>query len=204
MFTGIVEGVGTLGDLHGPTGRLNVLTPIARELHQGESIAVNGACLTVVARTTRSFSVDLSPETLAKTSFRSLAKGSRVNLERALLASGRLEGHFLQGHVDGVGSFVQAIPEGDYARYRFRFPRGLAPYLIPKGSIGIQGVSLTIAALGRRELDVALIPYTLEMTNLRDLCPGDPVNFEADMIGKYVVRYLALAGRPRGRRQADL
>jgi len=190
MFTGIVETTGAIDFIDTLTGRMRIRTPISSKLHLGESIAVDGACLTVAAKRRGSFDIDVSPETFAKTSFGSLDKGTRVNLERALSGDGRMEGHFVMGHVDGTGRFVSRRDEGEFARYRFSFKKGLARYLIPKGSISVQGVSLTIASLGKRTFDVALIPYTLEVTNLADLEKGDPVNLEVDMIGKYVIRYM--------------
>ncbi len=190
MFTGIVETTGAIEAIDTKTGRMRIRTPLAAKLHMGESIAVDGACLTVVGRRRGSFDIDVSPETFARTSFGILAKGTRVNLERALSAGGRMEGHFVMGHVDGTGRFVSRRDEGEFARYRFAFKKALARYLIPKGSVSVQGVSLTIASLQKRSFDVALIPYTLDVTNLADLEKGHLVNLEVDMIGKYVIRYM--------------
>lgn len=194
MFTGIIETTGTIERLDVARGKMTVATPLSRELSPGDSIAVNGACLTVTTRRAASFDMDVSPETFRRTSFGKLRKGSRVNLERALAADGRLAGHFLLGHVDGTGALASRKDHGEFATYRFRYPASLSRYLIPKGSIGVHGVSLTIADLGPRTFDVALIPVTLELTNLADLEVGDPVNLEADMIGKYVMRFLDLSG----------
>lgn len=199
MFTGIVETTGILTSVDTASGRMRLATKLAPRLHVGQSIAVNGACLTVTRKTARAFDVDVSPETFARTSFGALRPGARVNLERALSAHGRLEGHFLQGHVDATGRMVGRKDEGEFARLRFSYPKTIAPYLIPKGSIGVHGVSLTIASMTDRHFEVALIPVTLDVTNLGSLAKGSPVNLEGDMIGKYVVRFLELSRPPRAR-----
>lgn len=204
MFTGIVETTGTIERLDVAAGKMTIATPIARELSTGDSIAVNGACLTVTTRRARAFDMDLSPETFAKTTFGRLAPGRRVNLERALSAGGRLAGHFLQGHVDATGSLHSRKDEGEFATYRFRYPAAIRPYLIPKGSIGVHGVSLTVAALTDTTFDVALIPVTLQLTNLSELAVGEGVNLEGDMIGKYVVRFLELSAKPSRRKAKQI
>jgi len=157
----------------------------------GESIAVDGACLTVTAKQGRRFRVDVSPETLRRTTLGRLAKDARVNLERALRVGDRLGGHVVLGHVDGVGTLEKVEPDGDWLLYRFRAPGALLPFLVEKGSIAVDGVSLTVVSAGDASFTVSLIPATLELTTLGRKGSGDPVNIEVDVLAKYVERLLA-------------
>jgi len=159
--------------------------PLAR-LALGESIAVNGACLTVTAIQGRRFRVDVSPETLRRTTLGTLAKDGRVNLERALRVGDRLGGHVVLGHVDGVGTLEKIEPDGDWLLYRFRAPGALLPFLVEKGSIAVDGVSLTVFACRAGRFTVALIPHTLAKTTLGTRRPGDGVNLEADVLLKHI------------------
>src|SRR5262252_2151075 len=196
MFTGLVEAVGELVDRTPTTGglRLRISTPLARELALGDSLAVNGVCLTVVLADQAEISADVGPETIRVTTLGSLGEGAQVNLERPLRADGRFGGHFVQGHVDAVGQVEGLRAEADFHWLTVTFPRGLAPYMVPKGSIAVDGISLTIAALGRDRFDIQIVPYTMQHTNLRRVEVRDRVNLECDMVGKYVARAIELAG----------
>ena len=204
MFTGIVETTGHVGrrEASGGGARLTIETrrPLAR-LAIGESIAVNGACLTVTARRGGRFTVELSPETLRRTTLGTVARGERVNLERALRMHDRLGGHLVQGHVDGVGRLAAIEPDGDWVVYRFAAPRGLAPYLVEKGAIAVDGVSLTVFACRGSAFSVALIPPPLAATTLGERRPGDRVNLEADVLLKHIASMLRSRLRPGRRRQ---
>lgn len=193
MFTGIIATTGRLarGEPHGAGARLTIATarPLAR-LALGESIAVNGACLTVVARRGTRFVVDVSPETLRRTTLGALEAGAHVNLERALRIGDRLGGHFVQGHVDGVGRLRTIRPDADWQLYEFEAPRSLARHLIEKGSIAVDGVSLTIFGCRNATFTVALIPHTLKETTLGERRPRDRVNLEADVLMKHVASLL--------------
>ncbi|HEU5362885.1 MAG TPA: riboflavin synthase [Gaiellaceae bacterium] len=182
MFTGLVQEVGTVRSMAG--GRLVVEASVAAEL--GDSIAVDGVCLTVVANDGGTLAFDTVPETLSRTSLGSLEHGSRVNLEPALRAGDALGGHIVQGHVDGVGAF-RGVADG---LHWFDAPVDLLRYVVEKGSIAVQGTSLTVAGTDDRGFAVALIPHTLEATNLGSLEPGAPVNLEADVLAKYVEKLL--------------
>jgi riboflavin synthase len=198
VFTGIVEEVGTVRELtrKGDITRLAVGAVVACEGSDlGASVAVNGVCLTVVARTTDELVFELGPETLMRTALGRLATGHRVNLERPLRFGGALGGHLVLGHVDGVGT-VEAVTRVE-STARVRITLGdpeLAPLLIPQGSVAVDGVSLTVAALAGTTFEVMLIPHTLTATTLDALVAGQAVNIETDVIGKYVVRSLALKG----------
>lgn len=194
MFTGLIEGVGEVltFELTGGGGRLVVATPLAAELADGESIAVNGACLTAVERTEGEVAFDLGPETLRATALGELTPGARVNLERAVRADARLGGHFVLGHVDAVGTITAVQFDGEFQWLTVSYPRDLAPYLVPKGSIAVDGISLTIAVLDTTSFDVQVVPLTLARTNLSAARVGRRVNVEADVIGKYVARAVAL------------
>src|SRR5438309_11829119 len=198
MFTGIVEEMGTVVALAraGTTLRLGVQAGVTLEGSDvGASIAVNGACLTVVERPADEFVFELGPETLARTTLGRLQPGDRVNLERPLRFGGALGGHLVLGHVDGVGTVEETTRVESTTRVRVALPgRELAPLLIPQGSVAVDGVSLTVAALGDRTFEVMLIPHTLAVTTLGRLKPGQATNIEADVIGKYLVRSLALRG----------
>ena len=193
MFTGIIQTVGRLEERRpsGSGARLTIATP--RQLPGlvvGESVAVNGACLTVTSLAAKRFAVDVSPETLRRTTLGGIAGGTRINLERALRLGDRLGGHLVQGHVDGVGRLAAIRSEGDWRAYRFQVPAALAPYIVRKGSIAVDGVSLTVAACGDASFTVALIPHTLAQTTLGDRRPGDRVNLEADVMLKQVAALL--------------
>ena len=190
MFTGIVEEVGVVAGLRGH--RLSVQArEVMGDLKLGDSIAVNGACLTVVARNDETFSVDLSPETLRRTSFTGLVEGDVVNLERPLAVTDRLGGHIVQGHIDGTGRITSCIPEEDCVILRVRSPKKLMPYIVEKGFIAVDGISLTVVKRGALSFSLSVIPYTLQNTNLRGKAPGDRVNLEADILAKYVESLLS-------------
>ena len=192
MFTGIVETVGELADVK-PTAsglRLRVIASLAADLTPGESIAVNGVCLTVVSSDPSGIHMDVSPETLRVSAFASLKRGALVNLERPMRADARVGGHFVQGHVDATGTVEEIRQDGDFWWITIRFPPSIASQIVRKGSIAVDGVSLTVAGVDDRRFDVQIIPYTWEHTNLRGLKPNELVNLECDMIGKYVLRAL--------------
>ena len=198
MFTGIVEEIGTIRAIkQGPqVARLEVEARVTLDgVDLGGSVAVNGVCLTVVERRPSGFLFELGPETLSRTALRHLAPGDPVNLERPLRFGGALGGHLVLGHVDGVGTVDAVTRVESTARVRVTLPsRDLEPLLIPQGSVAVDGVSLTVAALGDRSFEVMLIPHTLAVTTLGRLKPGQATNIEADVIGKYLVRSLALRG----------
>ena len=195
MFTGIIEEVGKIARIKHQDGkrRLTVSAPrLAKELHQGDSIAVSGVCLTAVEVAHKSFGADLAEETWNRTSFSRIKEGTLVNLELPMRVDGRLGGHLVQGHVDGTGKFLglDRIPDADDYWLRIEIPPELERYVIFKGSLSIEGISLTVAKIERNEVTVAIIPHTAEMTNLTSLKPGDPVNLEVDMIAKYVEKMM--------------
>lgn len=194
MFTGIIEELGTVGAV-GPLGsgaRIDISADIVTTGSQdGDSISVNGVCLTALNVGKDGFAADVSQETLSRTTLGMLEPGSRVNLERAVTASTRLGGHIVQGHVDARGTFLEAKPEGEFHTVTIGFPPELSKYLVFKGSVAVEGISLTIASLGHDSFDIAVIPKTWLMTNLSSLSAGDPVNLEIDVIAKYVERMLA-------------
>jgi riboflavin synthase len=192
MFTGLIETTGRVDVIEtvGDGRRLRIATPLAAELHAGDSIATSGVCLTVTAADPAGFSADLSPETLRVTSFATIRVGRTVNLERPLRATDRLGGHFVLGHVDAVGEVAALRAEGDSHWLDIEFPELLKPLLIPKGSVAVEGVSLTIASLNGARLGIQLIPYTWDHTSLKYLKIGDVVNLEGDVLGKYVLRSL--------------
>ena len=189
MFTGLVREVGTVASMEG--GRLTIDAPETAEgVQLGDSIAIDGVCLTVVACDDSSLSFDAVPETLARTALGTLEQGSRVNLEPALRAGDALGGHYVQGHVDGVGAVQSVVPEGEGRRVRFEAPAELLKYIVEKGSIAVQGTSLTVAAVDEAGFEVALIPHTLQATTLGELEPEQPVNLETDVLAKYVEKLL--------------
>jgi riboflavin synthase len=197
MFTGLVEEIGEVLDVR-TTAEVVVLTvrgpTVAADARRGDSIAVNGVCLTVVDRdgsTDGAFTVELVPETLARTSLKGVTVGTKVNLERALPVGGRLGGHIVQGHVDGVGTLVARSPGERSDELRFELPQRLARYVVEKGSIAVDGVSLTVAGVQDGGFSVALIPTTLAHTTLGVRRPGDSVNLEVDVVAKYVERLAA-------------
>lgn len=194
MFTGIVETVGEVvsTEANGEGRRLRVKAPAVLDgTKLGDSIAVNGACLTVCAFDSEHVSFDAVRETLDKTSLGALEVGSRVNLERAMRADGRFDGHIVQGHVDGVGRVREWKRNADDVELHVECEPTLSRQLVDKGSVTVQGVSLTVVVARDDGFHVALIPHTLEVTTLGSLEPGDPVNLEADILGKYVANYLA-------------
>ncbi len=202
MFTGIVETVGSLRSLEerGQAVRLRVDAPrIAADLRPGDSVAVNGACLTVTEVDGAVLAFDAVRETLDRTALAALRPGARVNLERALRADGRLDGHLVQGHVDATGRVRALERAGDDVRLFVDCDADFAEWLVEKGSVAIDGVSLTVVGVEKAGFDVALIPHTLAETTLGERRPGDRVNLEADVLGKYVKRYLDRT-RPGARR----
>ena len=198
MFTGIVRWVGTVDSLERTAdgGRLRVLAPVdlAARLHVSESIAVNGCCLTVVRLDGEAFEMDLSGETLRRTSFQEMAAGTRVNLEKPMAAGDEFGGHFVQGHVDGVGRVTALLPEGENWWLSVRVPDEVSRYVAMKGSISLDGISLTVAGWHEGVVDIAVIPYTYECTNVKGMAVGDAVNVEADMLAKYIERLLEARG----------
>jgi len=196
MFTGLIEAIGEVAEMKPtPSGfRLRLTTPIAPEISSGDSVSVNGVCLTAVSSDDTGIQADISPETARVTALGSLRRGALVNLERPLRADARLGGHFVQGHVDATGTIEEMRPDGDSFWLTVRYPALLAPYIVRKGSIAVDGISLTVAGLDERRFDVQIIPYTWEHTNLHLAKAGDPVNLECDILGKYVVRVAELAG----------
>lgn len=194
MFTGIVETVGTLAEVKGTGGgyRVRIHTPLSAELKVGDSLALNGVCLTVIVIDGEHVLADVGPETSRVTTLGALQRGQDVNLERPVKADGRFDGHFVLGHVDGVGVIEEIRPEGESHWLTIGFPPALAAYFIRKGSVAVDGVSLTIAGLGERQFDVMVIPFTWSHTTLKALRKGDKVNIECDMIGKYAARAMEL------------
>jgi riboflavin synthase len=174
--------------------RFRIETPLAAELKGGDSVAVNGVCLTAIVGDSSAIHAEVGPETLRVTTLGALTPGRLVNLERPLRADGRVGGHFVQGHVDAIGCIENRRPEAEFEWITVSFPPHLAPLLVSKGSIAVDGISLTVATLERDRFDVQIVPYTLEHTNLCDAKARDLVNLECDMIGKYVVRAAELAG----------
>jgi len=196
MFTGLIEAIGEVAEMKPtPSGfRLRLTTPIASQIATGDSIAVNGVCLTAISTGDIDIHADISPETARVTSLGTLRRGALVNLERPLRADARLGGHFVQGHVDATGTIEEIRPDGDSFWLTVRYPALLAPYIVRKGSIAVNGISLTVAGLDERRFDIQIIPYTWEHTNLHLAKAGDAVNLECDIVGKYVVRVAELAG----------
>jgi len=195
MFTGIIEEVGRVAEIGEQNGnrRLTVsATQLTIELKKGDSIAVSGVCLTAVDIRTSSFAADLADETWKRTSFSRIKPGALVNLELPMRADGRFGGHIVQGHVDGTGKFLglDRIASADDYWMRLEIPPELARYVIFKGSLSIEGISLTVANIAGTIVTVAIIPHTVQMTNLKSLKPGDPINLEVDMVAKYVEKML--------------
>lgn len=193
MFTGIIEDLGTVAAIkRSPTGAvltIRTALPLGR-VTLGESIAINGACMTVTAKGRGTFAMDVSAESLRRTTLGELKPGDRVNLERCLTLGKLIGGHLVSGHVDGVGRIVSIKPEGDSRLYTFEVPAPQARYLVEKGSVAIDGISLTVFGIRGRRFSVALIPHTLKLTTLGFKRPGDAVNIESDMLVKYVERIL--------------
>ena len=190
MFTGIIEEVGTVGELG--DNKLTIrAAKVMEDQKMGDSIAVNGTCLTVVAHDSTTFTVDLSPETLNRTSLGSLEQNHKVNLERPLAVSDRLGGHIVQGHVDATGRITSSRTEGNSQILRVRFPERMRPYIVEKGFIAVDGISLTVVQKGTSTFTLSVIPFTLENTNLQEKGVGDRVNLEIDIIAKYVESLMA-------------
>jgi riboflavin synthase len=193
MFTGIIEEIGEVAEMssHDEFLRIRVnARAVMNDLKTGGSISVNGVCLTARTVGTGNFAADLSRETLNRTSLKILSPGSLVNLERPMPADGRFGGHIVQGHVDGLGRVVEFSRNGDDYNLRIEFPVPALRYIVEKGSICVDGISLTVARIHSNVFDVAIIPHTFENTNLKRVTPGDPVNLEFDIIAKYVERLL--------------
>jgi riboflavin synthase len=199
MFTGLIEATGTVRAIANEADGavLELDTALGPELGLGDSLATNGVCLTVVRRDGPHVVMDVSPETLRVTALGQLAPGRPVNLERPLRADGRLGGHVVQGHVDGVGALISIVDEGEFRRLRIGFPADLAAWMIVKGSIAVDGISLTIAALDDEWFEVQIIPHTWVHTTLAAVRVGDALNLECDLVGKYVVRLAMLERRGR-------
>jgi riboflavin synthase len=198
MFTGIIEGVGTVSQVRPMDGgrRLTVAADFSLDgTGIGDSIAVNGACLTAVSLQGARFTVDVSPETLSKTTFKSIKIGDRVNLERALKLSDRLDGHLVSGHIDGLGTITGKQNQGNAVVVTFSVPDFLSRYMIPKGSVAIDGISLTINSCENQSFNVSIIPHTAKITTLGLKETGARVNIETDMLGKYVEKFLSGRGR---------
>jgi riboflavin synthase len=199
MFTGLIEALGEVAEIQ-PTAaefRLRLTTGLSSELKKGDSLAVNGVCLTVVSATPGDVHADVSPETARVTALSALKPGALVNLERPLRVDARIGGHFVQGHVDATGHIDEIRRERDSWWVTVKYPRQLAAYIVRKGSIAVDGISLTVAGVDDRCFDVQIIPYTWEHTNLRVARSGDAVNLECDILGKYVFRALEVAAQER-------
>jgi riboflavin synthase alpha subunit len=195
MFTGLIESVATLTAVSRiPDGvRLEVSSPWVTGVQVGESVAVSGVCLTVVAAVDGRLSMDVGPETLRATTLGRLTSGRKVNLERALKVGDRLGGHFVQGHVDGTGELLDIRPSSDFTWLTFSYPPEHDAWIIPKGAMAVDGISLTVASLARARFDVQIVPFTWEHTALPGLRVGDAVNLEFDILGKYAVRAAQLS-----------
>jgi riboflavin synthase len=196
MFTGLVEAVGELAERKPLNGgaRVRIATALASELTPGDSLAVNGVCLTVIHAHAGEVHADVGPETLRVTTIGSLARGALVNLERPLRADDRFGGHFVSGHVDAIGHIEELRADAEFHWMTVSFQSTLAPFFVHKGSIAVDGISLTVAGLGTDRFDVMLVPFTLDHTNLKVAQVRDRVNLECDLVGKYVVRAAELAG----------
>jgi riboflavin synthase len=193
MFTGIIEGLGTIIEIR-PAGRGKRLTFdadfVLDQTKIGDSISVSGVCLTAVMIDGKRFQVDVSPETFARTTFLRAKIGERVNLERALRLSGRIDGHLVSGHIDGIGTVKRKQNTGNAVIFTIGVPESLSRYMVKKGSVAVDGISLTINNCGRDSFDVSIIPHTAKLTTMGLSKVGDPVNIETDMIGKYVERFV--------------
>jgi riboflavin synthase len=195
MFTGIIEELGHVAsiEIKGQQRRVTISSSnLVRELKQGDSISVSGVCLTAVDISKNSFTSDLAQETWQRTSFSRLKPNAPVNLELPMRANGRFDGHIVQGHVDGIGTVTsfEQVPDGNDYVLQINVPSELTRYIVAKGSLAIEGISLTVAAIDGTNVGVAIIPHTAEVTNLQSLKPGDPVNLEVDVIAKYAEKML--------------
>jgi len=195
MFTGIIEGLGTIREIR-PEGQGKRMTVDAdfflEQTKIGDSVCVSGACLTVVMIDDKRFTVDISPETLAKTTFKGAKIGDRVNLERALRLSDRIDGHLVSGHIDGIGTVTLKQNIGNAIIVSYKVPELISHYMIQKGSVAVDGISLTINHCGHDSFDVSIIPHTAKLTTIGFKKTGDLVNIETDMIGKYVERFVGV------------
>lgn len=201
MFTGIVEELGSIAshEKHSGGAKMRISARVVTGgTSDGDSIAVNGVCLTALEVSAEGFSADVSQETLDRSTLGRLKTGSPVNLERAVTPSTRLGGHIVQGHVDGRGEFLSAIQNGDFWTVRIGYPPEMVQYFVYKGSVSVEGISLTIASLTDNYFEIAVIPKTWELTNLSSLKPGDAINLEADVIAKYVERIMTYGKRDEG------
>ena len=200
MFTGIIEGLGTIATIQasGKGRRLTVISDYDLSHSRiGDSIAVNGACLTAVEISSRRFVADVSPETLDRTTFGKAKIGEKVNLERALRLSDRLDGHLVSGHIDGMGTLDQKKPSGNALIVVIKVPESLSRFMIQKGSVAVDGISLTINQCTAGNFEVSIIPHTAGLTTIGFKAVGTPVNIETDMIGKYVERFLMPHHQPQ-------
>jgi len=190
MFTGLIERIGEVAEMKPtPSGfRLRLQTPLAGELTPGDSLAVNGVCLTVVSADKEAVNLDIAPETIRVSALGSLKPGKSVNLERPMRADSRVGGHFVQGHVDATGTISEIRKDGDFWWLTVKFPPSLAAQIVRKGSIAVDGISLTVAGVDDRHFDVQIVPFTWEHTTLQSVKVNDLVNLECDMLGKYVLR----------------
>lgn len=198
MFTGLIQDIGRIQALERGGGGI-FLTVATRlpldDVRIGDSISVSGACLTVVKLLEQAFTAEVSPETLQRTTLSRAGVGQTVNLEKSLKFSDFLGGHLVSGHVDGTGEILKILPEGNSRRYRFRAPEEIGRYLIEKGSVAVDGISLTVAQIEGSDFDAAVLPYTAQATTLGAKKIGDPVNLEIDLIAKYVEKFLRQTGR---------
>lgn len=196
MFTGLIEATGSVDTLRmtAAGGGIGIRTALGAELRAGDSIAVNGVCLTAVTCDEAGFTADVSPATLAVTTLGALRSGSLVNLERPVRADARMGGHFVLGHVDAIGRVVDLRVDGEAYRFEIEIPAALVPLVISKGSIAVDGISLTIAAVNGQRIVIQIIPFTFAHTALSQVSAGDSVNLEADVLGKYVLRAMETSG----------
>ena len=196
MFTGLIERVGVVAGLDPIEGgyRLVVETDLAAELKAGDSVAVNGVCLTITGQSGSRVETEIGPETARVTTLGACQAGTLVNMERPMRPDGHMGGHFVLGHVDCTGTLTAIRQDGEFWWITVAFDPAMAPYFIPKGSVAVDGISLTVATLRDGEFDVQIIPFTIDHTNLQASRPGDGVNLEVDVIGKYVLRVAQLAG----------
>jgi riboflavin synthase len=206
MFTGLIEAVGELVERKPTSGgfRLRIATALAPELRAGDSLAVNGVCLTVILAESDEIHADIGTETVRVTTLGVIERGSQLNLERPVRADSRFGGHFVQGHVDAIGYVEELRDESEFGWLTVSFPPHLAPFLVHKGSVAVDGISLTVAGLGSDRFDVQIVPYTQQHTNLHRAQVRDRVNLECDMIGKYVVRAAELAGLTLGTKPGEI
>lgn len=196
MFTGLIESLGKVTDVRlvEAGSRIRIAASLAADVREGDSVSVNGVCLTVVDAGKKDIHVDVGPETARVTTLGGLQSGTVVNLERAMRADGRFGGHLILGHVDGTGTIEKLHAEADFWWMTVSYPAALAPYLIHRGSVAVDGISLTVAGLTRSQFDVQIVPFTWTHTNLNALSIGSRVNLECDVLGKYVVRAVELMG----------